>query len=83
VNSHSGDMIVALSDTTPCSIDAATRLGSILSDLGGNAHHSFLIGIRLSYTGEAATRRIYLRMGRGSITIKNGPPASAFLIGAP
>jgi len=30
VNSHSGDMIVALSDTTPCSIDAATRLGSIL-----------------------------------------------------
>jgi hypothetical protein len=83
VNSHSGDMIVALSDTTPGSIDATTRLGSILSDLGGNGHHPFLIGTRFAYTSEAASRSIHLRMGRGSITIKKGPPAGPFLIGAP
>jgi hypothetical protein len=78
VNSHTGDMIVVLPDPGPYSIDARTRLGSVSSDFRGGGHKQFLVGTRYLHTSPAGARRIFLRMGRGSITIKNGPPSGPF-----
>jgi hypothetical protein len=78
VRSHTGDMIVLLPDPGPYSIDARTRLGSVSSDFPGNGHKQFLVGTQFIHSGQAPARRIFLRMGRGSITIKSGPPSGPF-----
>jgi hypothetical protein len=78
VNSHTGDMIVMLPDPGPFSIDARTRMGSVSSDFAGNGHKQFLVGTQFVHASQAPSRRIHLRMGRGSITIKNGPPSGPF-----
>jgi hypothetical protein len=75
VASHTGDMIVMLPDTGTYSIDARTRLGSVTSDFPGAGHKQFLVGTQFVHVSQAASRRVYLRMGRGSITIKGGPPS--------
>jgi hypothetical protein len=75
VDSHTGDMIVMLPDPGPCSIDARTGMGSVSSDLMGQGHKRFLVGSHFVHAGQAPSRRVFLRMGRGSITIKNGPPS--------
>jgi hypothetical protein len=78
VDSHTGDMIVVLPEPGACSIDAKTGLGSISSDLAGDGSKRLLVGSRFVHAGQAPTRRVFLRMGRGSITIKNGPPSGPF-----
>ena len=74
VHSHTGDMIVALPDPGPYAIDARTGLGSVTSDFAGDWHSRFLLGTGFTYPGNTPARRVHLRMGRGSITIKKGPP---------
>ena len=72
VHSHTGDMIVMLPDQGPYSIDARTRLGSVSSDVTGKSRSrisQFLVGSHLDYASQAPKRRVYLRMGRGSIEI--------------
>ena len=78
VRSHTGDMIVLLPDPGPYSIDAQTRLGSVSSDTAGSGHKQFLVGTQFVHAGQAPSRRIFLRMGRGSITIKTGEPSGPF-----
>jgi hypothetical protein len=78
VNSHTGDMIVMLPDPGQYLIDAKTRLGSVTSDFAGRALSQFLLGTHFAYPNEGPSRRIDLRMGRGSITIKKGPPSGPF-----
>jgi hypothetical protein len=78
VHSHTGDMIVTLPDPGPYSIDARTGLGSVSSDFASKANRSFLLGNHSLHAGEASSHRVHLRMGRGSITIKNGPPSGPF-----
>ena len=78
VHSHTGDMIVMLPDPGPYSIDARTRFGSVSSDFTSKANRSFVVGTHFTYTGQAPSRHVHLRMGRGSITIKNGPPSGHF-----
>ena len=78
VHSHTGDMIVMLPDLGPYSIDARTGLGRVSSDLAGKARHPFLAGAHFAYPSPSSSRRIFLRMGRGSITIKTGPPSGPF-----
>jgi len=78
VNSHTGDMIVMLPDPGPFSIDARTRMGSVSSDFTGNGHKQFLVGSQFVHATQAQSRRILLRMGRGNITIKSGPPSGPF-----
>jgi hypothetical protein len=78
VDSHTGDMIVMLPDPGPYSIDARTGMGSISSDVMGQGHKRFLIGSHFVHAGQAPSRRIFLRMGRGSITVKSGPPSGPF-----
>ena len=74
VRSHTGDMIVLLPDPAPYLIDARTGLGSVSSDFVGKGHR-YLAGTRFAFAGSAPSRRIFLRMGRGCITIKGDPPA--------
>ena len=78
VDSHTGDMIVMLPDPGPYSIDARTGMGSVSSDLMGQGHKRFLVGSHFVRASQSPSRRILLRMGRGSITIKNGPPSGPF-----
>jgi len=78
VDSHTGDMIVMLPDPGPYSIDAKTGMGSISSDLTGHGNKRFVVGSHFVHAGQAPSRRIFLRMGRGCITIKNGPPYGPF-----
>jgi len=78
VDSHTGDMVVVLPDPGPYSIDARTRLGSVSSDLAGSGRKQFLIGTQFTHASQASSRRILLRMGRGSIAIKSGPPSGPF-----
>ena len=78
VDSHTGDMIVMLPDPGPYSIDARTGMGSVSSDLMGQGHKRFLVGSHFVHAGQAPSRRIFLRMGRGSITVKSGPPSGPF-----
>lgn len=73
-HSHTGDMIVMLPSPGQYSIDAKTGMGSVTSDFFGAAHNRFLFGTKFAHTGEGASRRVYLRMGRGSITVKRSPP---------
>ena len=75
VDSHTGDMVVMLPDLGPYSIDAKTGLGSISSDLTGHGNKRILVGSHFVHAAQAPARRIFLRMGRGSIAIKNGPPS--------
>jgi hypothetical protein len=77
VRSHTGDMIVALPDPGPYQIDARTRLGSVSSDImgrSGSRLSQFLVGSHFDYASQTPRRRIYLRMGRGSIEILQDRP---------
>jgi len=78
MNSRTGDMIVMLPDPGPYSIDARTRLGSVSSDLVGKGRYRFLAGAHFAGANQTAARRITLRMGCGSITIKQVPPSGPF-----
>ncbi len=78
VHSHTGDMIVSLPDPGTYAIDARTRMGSVSSDFTGKGHKPFLIGTHFAYASPAPKRRVDLRMGRGSITLLNGPPSGPF-----
>jgi hypothetical protein len=78
VTSHTADMIVMLPDPGPYLIDARTGVGNVSSDFTGKAFNQFLLGAKFSYSSQAPSRRIFLRMGVGSITIKEGPPSGPF-----
>ena len=68
--SHTGDMVVMLPGTGPYSFDARTRLGNITHDFVGDALKQFVLGARFARAGDGPSRRVYLRMGRGNITIR-------------
>jgi hypothetical protein len=78
VTSRTGDMIIMLPVPGPYAIDARTRMGTISSDFTGVGRNRFLFGNALAYSDETQSRRIHLRMGRGSITLKKGPPLAAY-----
>jgi hypothetical protein len=78
LHSHTGDMIVLLSNSSSYAIDARTRLGRVVSDFDGRGGTPLLIGSRFTHADEAPAHRVILRMGRGTITIKNGPPTGSF-----
>jgi len=74
VNSRTGDMIVMLPDTISYSVDARTRLGSVSSDAMGKGQYRFVAGNHFAYASQTPSRRVSLRMGCGSITIKRVRP---------
>ena len=70
VRSHTGDMIVVLPEHGSYSIDARTGLGSVSSDLVGKGR-LYLAGTHFAYRAPASSKRVFLRMGRGCITVKS------------
>jgi hypothetical protein len=79
VHSHTGDMIVALSEAGSYSIDARTKLGSVWSDFAeGKRVGRFLLGSGFVHTDSTPAPRVQLRMGRGNITIIKGPASGPY-----
>jgi hypothetical protein len=72
-SSRSGDIVLMLPDTGPYSIDAKSKFGSVTSDFVGTAHREKLIGEQFASAIRSPSRRIYLRIGFGGITIKEVP----------
>ncbi len=84
--SRSGDIMLMLPDDPDrYSIDAKSKWGNISSDFAGSAHNTKLLGEQFSRTNPAPSRRIYLRIGFGGITIKEVPstPEAPVEAGAP
>ncbi len=73
---HTGDITVVLRDGSPYSIDAKTGFGSVSSDLSGVGSKPLLVGSHLVLPSASGSRRIRLRMGRGSIAIQKDSSAS-------
>jgi hypothetical protein len=71
--SRSGDIVLMLPDPGPYSIDAQSKFGSVSSDFAGTAHREKLLGEQFAGANPPASRRIYLRIGFGGITIKEVP----------
>jgi len=71
--STSGDIVLLLADPGRYSIDAKTKLGKVVSDFGSSTRRRFPTGERLASTSPPPSHRVYARMGRGSITIKEAP----------
>ena len=71
--SGSGDIVLMLTDPDMYSIDARTKLGKVVSDFGSSTRRRYLPGEKLAGTNPPPSHRVYARMGRGSITIKEVP----------
>jgi hypothetical protein len=72
--SRSGDIVLMLpGDPDRYSIDAKSKWGNISSDFAGTAHNTKLLGEQFTRTNSPPSRRIYLRIGFGGITIKEVP----------
>jgi hypothetical protein len=70
-----GDIQLMLRDSSAYSIDAASKLGTVISDFEGTTKlNRYRLGERYSTASGQSARRIHLRMGFGGITIKAVPP---------
>jgi hypothetical protein len=75
VTCRRGDIQLMLSDRRAYSIDATTRLGTVMSDFDGNTNlRRYRLGERYTATSGQASPQIRLRMGVGGITIKAVQP---------
>ena len=83
--SRSGDIVLMLPDPGPYAIDAKSRFGSVSSDFAGTAHREKMIGEQFASANPPQSRRIYLRIGFGGITIKEVPstPEAPLAAGTP
>ena len=73
---RSGDMIVMLPDPRAYAIDAKSKVGPVSFDFADAAHRLYRLGERLAFGSPAPSRRVYLRVGIGSITIQEAPPGA-------
>jgi hypothetical protein len=69
-----GDIVLMLPDPGPYSIDARSKMGTVISDFSGKAHVRYFIGERFAGADANSPRKIFLRVGFGGITIKAVPP---------
>jgi hypothetical protein len=59
-----------LPDPGPYSIDARSKMGTVISDFAGKAHVRHFIGERFAGAEANSPRKISLRVGFGGITIE-------------
>jgi hypothetical protein len=71
---RNGDIILMLPGPGPYSIDAQSKMGTVISDFAGETHVRHFIGERFNEANDAAAHPIHLRVGFGGITIKEMPP---------
>lgn len=70
-----GDIQLMLRDSSAYSIDAATKLGTVISDFEGTTKlRRYRLGERYAAASAQSSPHIRLRMGFGGITIKAVPP---------
>jgi hypothetical protein len=69
-----GDIAVMLPGPGPYSIDARSKMGTVISDFAGKAHVRYFIGEALTGANESTAHPIHLRVGFGGITIKEMAP---------
>jgi hypothetical protein len=70
-----GDIQLMLRDSSSYSIDAATKLGTVISDFeGATKLRRYRLGERYATASIQSSPQIFLRMGFGGITIKAVPP---------
>jgi len=83
--SRSGDIVVMLPDPGPYAIDAKSKFGIVSSDFAGTAHRKKLLSEQFVSANPPQSRRIYLRIGFGGITIKEVPstPEAPVAAGTP
>ena len=65
-----GDIMLMLPNQVSYSVDATTKLGTIVSDLPGDVRKHHVVGQSFVNGRESASRRMRVRMGYGGITIK-------------
>jgi hypothetical protein len=71
-SSH-GDIMLILPGPGPYSIDAKSKVGYVSSDFSGNSLSQYLVGQRFASANPPPSRRIYLRVRFGGITIVQAP----------
>jgi hypothetical protein len=68
-----GDIVLMLPTPGPYSIDAKSKMGTVISDFAGKSHLRYFIGERFAGADANSPRKIFLRVGFGGITIKEVP----------
>jgi hypothetical protein len=67
---RTGDILMQLPAAGQYSFDAQCRFGGVYSDFAGNYHRAYLVSERFAESGQAPAKRVYLRVGTGSIKIQ-------------
>ncbi|MGA3026308.1 MAG: hypothetical protein ABSF98_16210 [Bryobacteraceae bacterium] len=70
---RNGDIELMLPGPGPYSIDARSRMGTVVCDFAGRAHVRHFVGESFASAAGDSPRRIFLRAGFGGITIKDVP----------
>ena len=73
-SNREGDIVLMLPGPGPYSIDARSKMGTVISDFAGKAHVRHFIGEAFSGSNESLAHPIHVRVGFGGITIKEMPP---------
>jgi hypothetical protein len=69
-----GDIVLILPGPGPYSIDARSKMGTVISELPGQAHWNGFVGEKLKGANDAKATPIHVHVGFGGITIKEMPP---------
>ena len=69
-----GDIVLTLPGPGPYAIDARSKMGTVISDLAGQARLNHFVGEKFAGATDSAPHPIHLRVGFGGITIKEMPP---------
>ena len=67
---RTGDILMQLPAAGQYSFDAQCRFGGVYSDFAGNYHVAYRVSERFAQSAQAAARKVYLRVGTGSIKIQ-------------
>jgi hypothetical protein len=73
-SNREGDIVLMLPGPGPYSIDAQSKMGTMISEFAGKAHVRHFLGESFSGENQSAAHPIRLRVGFGGITIKEMPP---------
>ena len=68
-----GDIVLMLPASAAYSVDAKSKMGTVISDFAGKAHVRYFIGERFAGADANSPHKIFLRVRFGGITIKEVP----------
>jgi hypothetical protein len=72
---HRCDIMLMLPDSGTYSIDAQSKLGTVISDFEGTPQiRKYRLGERYNFALAGSSRKLFLRVGFGGITLKALPP---------